>query len=69
MAATTLLVIKVQALTEQQRQLVLNFIDQLPSPSRPQTHLYGLFKGIDTTEDEIAEARREMWGNFPREDF
>ena len=21
------------------------------------------------TEEEIAEARREMWGNFPREDF
>ena len=24
---------------------------------------------IDITEEEIAQARQEMWGNFPREDF
>jgi hypothetical protein len=23
--------------------------------------------GVDITEEDIAEARREMWGNFPRE--
>lgn len=24
---------------------------------------------VDITEDDIAEARKEMWGNFPREHF
>jgi hypothetical protein len=49
---------------------VLEFIDRLvPVPSRPRTELYGMFKGFDTSEEEIAEARREMWGKFPREDF
>ena len=26
-------------------------------------------KGIHVTEEDIAEARRECWGNFPREDL
>jgi hypothetical protein len=25
--------------------------------------------GVDISADEIDEARREMWGNFPREDI
>ena len=49
---------------------VLEFIEQLPAgPPQPRTALYGLFRGFDTTEEEIAEARREMWSNFPREDI
>jgi hypothetical protein len=35
----------------------------------PRKSLRGLWRGLDTTEEEIAEARREMWGNFPREDI
>lgn len=33
--------------------------------------LYGLWKdmGVDISEEDIDEARREMWGNFPREDI
>ncbi len=27
----------------------------------------GVWRGLNITEDEIAEARREMWGGFPRE--
>lgn len=50
--------------------MVLDFIDQLPAlPSVPRTSLYGLFQGYDTTDEDIAEARNEMWGNFPREDY
>lgn len=30
--------------------------------------LRGLWRGLDITEEDIAEARREMWGNFPRGD-
>jgi len=35
----------------------------------PRKSLRGLWKGLDITEEDIAEARCEMWGNFPREDF
>jgi hypothetical protein len=37
--------------------------------STPRKSLRGLWQGLDITEEEIAEARREMWGNFPREDI
>ncbi len=30
--------------------------------------LRGLWRGLDISEEDIAEARRGMWGNFPRED-
>ncbi len=35
----------------------------------PCKSLRGLWRGLDITEEEIAEARHEMWGNFPREDI
>lgn len=70
MSTATQVVQKLNALTENQRKQVLEFIDQLPpNPPQPRVELYGLFHGFDTTEEEIAEARREMWGEFPREDF
>jgi hypothetical protein len=31
--------------------------------------LRGLWRGLDITDEDIAEARCEMWGNFPREDI
>ena len=31
--------------------------------------LRGLWKGLDVSEDDIAEARREMWDSFPRNDI
>ena len=31
--------------------------------------LRGLWRGLDITEEEIDEARREMWAGFPREDI
>jgi hypothetical protein len=30
--------------------------------------LRGLWRGLDITGEDIVEARREMWGSFPRED-
>ena len=38
-------------------------------PPTPRKSLRGLWRGVDITEQDIAEARREMWGNFPREDI
>ncbi len=31
--------------------------------------LRGLWQGVDITDEDIAEARREMWASFPREDI
>jgi hypothetical protein len=30
--------------------------------------LRGVWKGLDITESDIAEVRKEMWEGFPRED-
>ena len=35
---------------------------------RPPQSLKGLWSGVRITEEDIAEGRREMWENFPRED-
>ncbi|HRJ42878.1 MAG: hypothetical protein KJZ86_20765 [Caldilineaceae bacterium] len=41
---------------------------ELAPPEAP-VSLYGLWKGFSISEDDIAEARQEMWGNFPRDDI
>ena len=35
----------------------------------PYVSLRGLWRGLDITEDEIDQAREEMWSEFPREDI
>jgi hypothetical protein len=35
----------------------------------PRKSLRGLWRGLDITKEDIAEVRREMWGDFPREDI
>lgn len=35
----------------------------------PRKSLRGLWRGLDISEEDIAEARREMWGSFPRGDI
>jgi hypothetical protein len=68
-----------QAILENLRQLppekqqeVLDFaqfLRQKSVPKQPRRTLKGLWsdQNIQITEEDIAEARREMWGNFPRE--
>ena len=34
----------------------------------PRKSLRGLWRGLGITAEDIAKARREMWGGFPRED-
>lgn len=34
----------------------------------PRESLRGLWKGLQVGDDDIAEARREMWSGFPREE-
>ncbi len=42
-----------------------------PEPTTPRRSLRGLLADLGTapSAEEIDEAKREMWGNFPREDF
>ena len=51
---------------------VLHFVEDLEEEAAPprRRSAEGLFAhlGIDITSEDIAEARREMWGNFPRDD-
>ena len=35
----------------------------------PRKSLRGLWRGLDITTEDIAEARREMWAGFPRDDI
>ena len=41
------------------------------APKKPRESMYGVCKdlNIDLSPEAIAEARKEMWGNFPREEF
>jgi|GEM_PF-458501 len=42
-------------------------LDSTVSEKPPQ--FIGIWAGLDLTDADIAEARQEMWGNFPREDI
>lgn len=43
--------------------------DLAPTEKKPKRSLYGIWAGTNVSEEDIDEARREMWGNFPREDI
>ena len=45
--------------------------EELAKESHPLRSLRGLWKdlGFDITAEEIDQARREAWANFPREDI
>jgi hypothetical protein len=56
------------------RQEVLSFIEFLHTKygvNHPHHGIKGLWanEGCTITDDDIDEARRECWGNFPREDI
>jgi hypothetical protein len=63
---------KLRALPPEKQREVLEFVDALkqqPASKTPRRSLLGLWSGLNAhiTEDDIAEARREMWGSFPRD--
>ena len=63
---------KLRELPADKQQEVLDFASFLSSRKKaPRKSLYGLWKdaGVSVSEEDIAEARKEMWGNFPREQF
>jgi len=63
---------KLRDLPADKKQVVLEFVESRKTESgdgKPLRSLRGLWAdyGIEITEEDIAEARREMWGNFPRD--
>jgi hypothetical protein len=61
---------KLRELPPQKQKEVLAFVNRLQEKSGngPRRSLLGLWSdlGVKVSEEDIAEARREMWGSFPR---
>lgn len=62
---------KVRLLPPEKQHEVLDFTEFLQARTEANASrqpLRGLWKdlGVSVTEADISEARREMWGNFPR---
>lgn len=71
MSAVELIAEKARLLPEDKLGEVLDFIEFLASRQRRPAglrSLEGLWQGFDVSEDDISQARKEMWGSFPRED-
>ena len=63
---------KLRGLPPEKQKEVLEFVESLKpvgNTKKPLRSLEGLLEdlNVDITEEDIAEARREMWGNFPRD--
>jgi hypothetical protein len=43
--------------------------DLAQSQHVPKRSMYGIWKDVHITEEDIDEIRQEMWANFPREDI
>jgi len=63
---------KLRSLPREKQQEVLDFvefIEKRATPKKPGKSLHGIWRHLDITAKDIDQARREMWANFPREDF
>ncbi|MCY7377129.1 MAG: DUF2281 domain-containing protein [Pyrinomonadaceae bacterium] len=74
MTVEEVLMEKVRVLPPSRQQELLDFaefLEQKETVSQPRRSLEGIWADLDVkiTEEDIAEARKEMWGNFPREHF
>ncbi len=72
MDTTDIIAGKVRGLAPHRQREVLDFVEFLKhkdAAKRPLRSVEGIWAdlGFDITEEDIPEARREMWGNFPRE--
>ena len=60
---------KLRELPGDQQRKVLDFASSLRTKHKsPRKSLYGLWKdsGVSISDEDIAAARKDMWGNFPR---
>jgi hypothetical protein len=63
---------KVRALPPEKKTEVLQYVSGLEVAERPPFRSpKGILADLNftLTEEDLAEARREMWGNFPRDDI
>jgi hypothetical protein len=63
-----------RVLPPEKKQEVLDFVEFLKAKSLPKVtrlSIKGLCANLSVriTEEDIAQARQEMWGTFPKEDF
>jgi galactose-1-phosphate uridylyltransferase len=63
---------KLRDLPPDKQRAVLEFVESLQqygAAAKPLKGFEGLLEkyNVQITEEDIAEARREMWGNFPRD--
>jgi len=63
---------RLSQLSQEDQKRVLEFVERLPVEAKTGHKIknpWGLFsdRGIRLSAEEIDEARREMWSNFPRE--
>jgi hypothetical protein len=72
MSITEAVAERMKSLPPDKQQEVLDFVEFLQQkagapPRRPLKSPYGLWSdlGVNITEEDIARARREVWGNFP----
>ena len=64
---------KLRVLPEDKQEEVLDFVEFLERKTLPKTNPRSVMGALShlnvhVAEEDIAEARREMWGNFPREE-
>ncbi len=72
MATWDLIAEKTLDLSKKQQEEVLRFVESLRRQGEakgPRKSLRGIWKGFDITSEDIDQARREMWSNFPRTDL
>jgi hypothetical protein len=67
-----LIIDTVRTLPPDKQQEILAFAKSLQQQQNsagqtPHASLFGFWSGVDVSEDDIAQARQEMWDNFPRD--
>lgn len=63
---------KLRELTPEKQREVLDFLESIKEKNganKPRRSLLGLWADLNIriSDEDIREARREMWGNFPRD--
>lgn len=56
---------KIQLVEEVMATLKQELITYTETDANPRRSLRGLWSGVNVSAEDIDEARREMWGNFP----
>lgn len=74
MTTKEVLLEKFETLSADRQQELLEFAKSLENKEadkKPRLNLHGVLAdlNINITEEDIREARKEMWANFPREHF